>query len=51
MDSRIDVISELVAAMRLVKMYCWEVPFTKRVNDVRDQEMQSIWSVHKYDRS
>ena len=43
MDERINVISELVAAMRLVKMYCWERPFSEKVHSIRQQEMKSIW--------
>ena len=45
MDARVDILNELIGAMRLVKMYCWEKPFSERVNKVRDMEMNSLWSV------
>ena len=43
MDKRVDVINEVVTAMRLVKMYCWEMKFSEKVAAVRKLEMKWIW--------
>jgi hypothetical protein len=34
-DERIKIIAELIQAMRIVKMYCWETAFEKKVRRVR----------------
>ena len=44
-DDRVDVITELVGAMRVVKMYCWETLFAKKVDTKRQEEMNCIWYV------
>ena len=43
MDKRVDVINEVVTAMRLVKMYCWEMKFSEKVAALRKLEMKWIW--------
>ena len=43
MDKRVDVINELVTAMRLVKMYCWEMKFSEKVEAIRKLETKWIW--------
>ncbi len=34
-DERIKMIAELMKSMRIVKMYCWESAFEKKVYGVR----------------
>ena len=42
MDRRVDVINEVVTAMRLVKMYCWEMKFSEKVEAIRKLEVKHI---------
>ena len=42
-DERVDVITELVGAMRVVKMYCWETLFAQKVDKKRQEEINRIW--------
>ena len=42
MDKRVDVINEVVTAMRLVKMYCWEMKFSEKVQAIRNLEVRHI---------
>ena len=41
-DDRIGVISEIMPAMRIIKMYTWEEPFIKLAQLYRKLEMQLI---------
>ena len=41
-DRRVRLTNELVAAMRVVKMYAWEKPFGKLVSDVRKLEIGRV---------
>lgn len=34
-DQRVKVMSEIISSMRIVKMYCWESAFEKRIRAVR----------------
>ena len=34
-DRRIRLMSEIVNGMKVIKMYCWEKPFSKLVHDSR----------------
>jgi len=34
-DSRIRVMNEIVNAMRVIKMYAWEIPFSELVKQAR----------------
>jgi len=42
-DKRIHVMSEVIGAMRVIKMYCWEKPFGNLVAKLRKKEMSYIW--------
>ena len=41
-DTRVKLMSEIIAAMKLIKVYCWEKPFADTVRDVRSLEMSKI---------
>ena len=43
MDERVGIIGEIVSAMRVIKMYCWEQPFGKMVGEIRKKELGYIW--------
>lgn len=34
-DERVKIMSEIIKSMRIVKMYCWESAFEKKVRHVR----------------
>ena len=42
-DRRMKVISELLSAIKTVKLYAWEVFFSHWVDDIRAQELQQKW--------
>ena len=35
LDQRVSLIGEIVAGMRVIKMYCWEKPFGEMVQSIR----------------
>ncbi|XP_071947871.1 ATP-binding cassette sub-family C member 4-like [Antedon mediterranea] len=41
-DKRITIMSEVLAAMRVIKMYAWEKPFGRMVKEVRRSEIAAI---------
>ncbi|CAL1526590.1 unnamed protein product, partial [Lymnaea stagnalis] len=44
-DRRIQLMSEIIIAMRVIKMHCWEQPFQHLVSKLRRSEMALIrWS-------
>ncbi|CAF0825031.1 unnamed protein product [Rotaria sp. Silwood1] len=38
-DERVKIMSEIIKSMRIVKMYCWETAFIKKINLVRKHEI------------
>ena len=45
MDERVSLVSEIVSAMRVVKMYCWETPLGEKVHNIRQTQLKYIWYV------
>ncbi|XP_034944749.1 multidrug resistance-associated protein 4-like [Chelonus insularis] len=41
-DRRIQLMSELIAGIQVVKMYAWEIPFNKIVSQTRREEIKKI---------
>ncbi|WAQ93730.1 MRP4-like protein [Mya arenaria] len=41
-DERVGLMNEIIAGMRLIKMYCWEKPFGDLVKKVRRNEVQVL---------
>ncbi|XP_014206367.1 multidrug resistance-associated protein 4-like [Copidosoma floridanum] len=41
-DTRVQLMSELVSGIQVIKMYAWEKPFEKIVNKTRQDEMDKI---------
>lgn len=41
-DKRVNLMSEVVSAMKLIKVYCWEQPFAQVVSDIRGQEIRQM---------
>ncbi|XP_052784406.1 ATP-binding cassette sub-family C member 4-like [Mya arenaria] len=42
-DERVRLMNEIIAGMRVIKMYCWEKPFGDLVKKVRRREIALIW--------
>lgn len=34
-DERVKIMSEIIKSMRIVKMYCWETAFVRKIRYVR----------------
>ncbi|KAG8899627.1 hypothetical protein FRB99_006523 [Tulasnella sp. 403] len=41
-DQRAKLLQELLSAMRVIKYFCYEVPFLKRINHIRHEELKGI---------
>ncbi|EGD72614.1 hypothetical protein PTSG_12159 [Salpingoeca rosetta] len=41
-DERVKVINEVLTGMRVLKMYGWEEPFRRIVQNIRDKELRAI---------
>ena len=41
-DERIKIMNEIITGMRVIKMYCWEIPFSDLVAQVRRLECVKI---------
>ena len=39
-DKRIGLMSEIISSMKLIKMYCWENQFAKRISKARNEEIR-----------
>ncbi|KAL3867292.1 hypothetical protein ACJMK2_044506 [Sinanodonta woodiana] len=42
-DKRTLLMNEIIAGMSIIKMYCWEKPFSHLVAQLRRQELEQIW--------
>ena len=34
-DTRVSTMNEIITGMKVIKMYCWEMPFSKIINSLR----------------
>ncbi|XP_069104067.1 ATP-binding cassette sub-family C member 5-like isoform X2 [Argopecten irradians] len=41
-DGRVRMMSELLTYIKLIKMYAWEVPFTKKISGIRSDERKIL---------
>ncbi|KAF8182307.1 multidrug resistance-associated ABC transporter [Pholiota molesta] len=42
-DARVQAVTEVVNALRMVKLFGWERKMSKRIRDARDEELLAIW--------
>ncbi|KNE67331.1 hypothetical protein AMAG_11802 [Allomyces macrogynus ATCC 38327] len=40
---RVHVMSEVLTAIKLIKFYAWEAPFSAKINEIRHKEMELIY--------
>ncbi|XP_065930407.1 ATP-binding cassette sub-family C member 4-like [Magallana gigas] len=45
-DKRIHLMNQIIAGMRVIKMYCWEKPFSEIVFNIRGLEVSEIWKAN-----
>ncbi|KAH8394539.1 hypothetical protein KR215_004307 [Drosophila sulfurigaster] len=45
-DERVRMMNEIISGIQVIKMYAWEIPFCKMVNDMRAKEMSAIRNVN-----
>uniref|UniRef100_A0A8W8LGH1 Multidrug resistance-associated protein 4 n=1 Tax=Magallana gigas TaxID=29159 RepID=A0A8W8LGH1_MAGGI len=45
-DKRIHLMNQIIAGMRVIKMYCWEKPFSETVFNIRGLEVFQIWKAN-----
>jgi hypothetical protein len=41
-DRRIKMMNEVLNGIKVLKLYAWEIAFIRRLNDVREDELQCI---------
>ena len=41
-DSRIKLMNEILAGIKVLKLYAWEIPFMKRILETREKEIKVI---------
>jgi hypothetical protein len=46
-DHRIELMSEILLAVKLVKFYAWEAPFATRISEARSVEVTQVWEGNK----
>ena len=44
-DRRVNLMNEIVNGIRIIKYYCWEKPFLKKIDQVREEELKNLRSV------
>ena len=42
-DGRVDINSEVLGAMKVVKLQAWEEPFIDRITNLRENELKHLW--------
>ncbi len=41
-DERVRIITEILNGIKVIKLYGWELSFVKRINTIRDEEMEQL---------
>ncbi|EGF76338.1 hypothetical protein BATDEDRAFT_21115 [Batrachochytrium dendrobatidis JAM81] len=41
---RVHLMSEILTAIKLIKFYAWEKPFTEKISEIRQREMELIYN-------
>ncbi|KAK7083945.1 Multidrug resistance-associated protein 4, partial [Halocaridina rubra] len=47
-DERVRIMNEIINAMRVIKMYTWEIPFTALIEQARKSEIDVIMKTNYY---
>ena len=46
-EGRINILSEVINGMRVIKYYAWEKSFKERAQEIRNKEVKLIWASQK----
>ena len=41
-DERVRIITEILNGIKVIKLYGWELSFIKKINEIREQEMEQL---------
>ena len=41
-DARMKLMNEILAGIKVLKLYAWEIPFMKRISDIRNKEISNL---------
>ena len=41
-DERVRIITEILNGIKVIKLYGWELSFIKKINQIREQEMEQL---------
>ena len=44
-DRRVNLMNEILHGIRVIKYYCWEKPFLRKINQVREEELKNLQNV------
>lgn len=44
-DNRVDYVKEVLNNLRMIKFYCWEVPYAKVIGENRQREMKIVYTM------
>ncbi|EJU01052.1 ABC protein [Dacryopinax primogenitus] len=44
-DRRAKLLQELLGGMRVIKVFCYEIPFLERVTSIRHEELKGVWKI------
>lgn len=47
-DQRVSLLSQAIQGVRVMKMSGWEVEFSDRINEIRDEEVRTIQTASRY---
>ena len=42
-DERIKVTNEVLAGIKIIKLYAWERPFGEKIDGIREDELRALW--------
>jgi ATP-binding cassette, subfamily C (CFTR/MRP), member 1 len=46
-DRRVNILSEVVSGMKVIKYYAWEKTFKEKTEVIRDEEVKLVWRAQK----
>ncbi|KZP00831.1 ABC protein [Calocera viscosa TUFC12733] len=44
-DKRAKLLQELLGGMRVIKVFCYEIPFLERITSIRHEELKGVWKI------
>jgi ABC-type bacteriocin/lantibiotic exporter with double-glycine peptidase domain len=44
-DARTKLMDEVLSGIKVIKLYAWESPFLKKIDDIREKELSTLKSI------